>query len=220
MRLFVALAGLLVAASSVQAQTSFAALTYTYSGVNAAPTINVTPHLTNVSTISMGAGLKNVPMMNAINSYRWTSHSSEPFVNDYYEVSFTAAIPVSIIMIEGAWLSSAKGPTQVQLRSSLDNFAEAVDIIGVTPGEIMHNNFGLHPMTYEMGVGDTMTFRMYGTDSSSSGFRSQLGLVSVDTAPALSIWASPIGAPVPEPTTILGVMFVGLLGRSILRWVR
>ncbi|MGH9331233.1 MAG: PEP-CTERM sorting domain-containing protein, partial [Vicinamibacterales bacterium] len=140
---------------------------------------------------------------NSINSSGWTIGAAAD-MNDYYGFTITPApgFVMDLTDLDFSERASSTGPTQFDVRSSLDSFASPIFSGATTIDANSRRQFDLTAAFQDLTV--PVTFRIFAFQSSASAGTWRLGVSGEPTAavPANLQLVGDLTA-VPEPTTLL-----------------
>lgn len=179
-------------------------IAYTFTGSTgdqAGEPVDANPVGAMFSDITRGPGIDAVVGANSMNSDGWTTGAAVD-LNDYYE--FTIApdpgFAMALTNLRFTYGRSASGPTQLEIRSSLDGFAAAfagVDNLNDTANH--RTGFGLFGFT---DLQSAISFRIYGFAAGAAAGTLRLG-ISGDSGLTNNLEVSGDLSPVPEPASLL-----------------
>ena len=184
---------------------------YTFTGSlgnQASEPVDANPIGAAFSAITRGPGISAVAGLNSINSDGWTTGAVVD-LNDYYQWTITpdANFELDVTNLDFSLRRSGTGPRQFEIRNSLDGFATAFALIGVT--DVTQNfRFGFfNPGGFNGSVNLTsaITFRIYGFAAEGAAGTFRLGIANGEIGDDLAANLAVGGdlAAVPEPATLL-----------------
>lgn len=147
--------------------------------------VSVPPNLTNsdpyasYSNITRGPGVNPVSGAGAFNANQWSNSATlDTSLNDYFEFTINPCDKFSATQISIGLQRSPSGPRKAVLRSSVDSFAS--DLGGaITVNETATRTvINLSSIAGLQNTSNTVTFRIYGYDSSSGSGTMQIMGVS------------------------------------------
>ncbi|WP_400076754.1 T9SS type A sorting domain-containing protein [Winogradskyella sp. R77965] len=142
--------------------------------------------ITGISATALTAGSGLTDKSTSYFEYQKWTNASVLDLNDYFEWSLTATpdFTANITAINISYNAGNKAPETLELKTSLDNFTATIYIVSIS-----QNSSGILtiPTTLTSTMGGTITFRLFGYNSSNSnssrfgidgGLNTQIGLAN------------------------------------------